>query len=74
MDLSMAGKPRAEHGDERRGDNRIECVFLTCLQSDFSFLSTVLYYSGIRMHRADTLEEADFLLTVTSSTVFLSDI
>lgn len=48
-------------------------MFLTCFRSDFSFLASVLYYSSIRMHRADTLDEADFLLTVTSSTVLLSD-
>lgn len=48
-------------------------MFLTCFCSDFSFLASVLCYSSVRMHRADTLDEADFLLTVTSSTVFLSD-
>ena len=64
---------RAERRDQKPGDNRIECVFLTCFRSDFSFLATVLYYSRIRMHRAETLDEADFLLTVTSSTVLLSD-
>jgi len=52
----------------------MECVYLTCFQSEFSILALVLQYSGIRMHRADTLEEADFLLTVTGSTVLLSDV
>ena len=48
-------------------------MFLTCFRSDFSFLATVLYYSRIRMHRAETLDEADFLLTVTAGSVFLTD-
>ncbi|HTP35275.1 MAG TPA: hypothetical protein VMJ75_24025 [Candidatus Acidoferrales bacterium] len=52
----------------------IDCVFLTCFQYDFSFLATVLHYSHIRFHRADTLDEADFLLTVTGGTVLLSDV
>jgi DNA-binding NtrC family response regulator len=62
-----------EYGDSRPEDHRIHCVFLTCFPSDFSFLATVLYYSRIRMDRADTLDQADFLLTVTPSTVLLSD-
>jgi DNA-binding NtrC family response regulator len=69
----MAEQLQAQYRDQEPVTNRIECVFLTCFRSDFSFLATVLYYSSIRMHRADTLDEADFLLTVTSSTVFLSD-
>src|ERR1039458_1115216 len=69
----MAEQLRAQYRHQGPLDNRIECVFLTCFRSDFSFLASVLYYSSIRMHRADTLDEADFLLTVTSSTVLLSD-
>jgi DNA-binding NtrC family response regulator len=53
--------------------DRIECVSLTSFRSDFSFVATVLQYSGIRMHHARSVEEADFLLTVTGGTVFLSD-
>lgn len=53
---------------------RIQCVYLTCFQSNYSFLADVLQYSAIRVHRAETVEEADFLLTVTGSTVLLSDI
>jgi hypothetical protein len=51
----------------------IDCVFLTCFDSDFSFLANVLLGS-IRMHRAETLEQADFLLTVTCGTVLLTDV
>src|SRR5579872_6285939 len=54
--------------------HRVECVYLTCFRSTFSTLSTVLHYSGVRMHRAESLEEADFLLTVTDATAFLSDV
>ena len=53
--------------------DRIECVFLTSFRSEFSFLATVLNYSGIKMRQAESVEEADFLLTVTGGTVFLSD-
>ena len=54
--------------------DRIGCTYLTCFRSEFCVLATVLHYSGIRMHRAETVEEADFLLTVTGSTVLLSDV
>jgi len=56
------------------GVHRIQCVYLTCFRSEFSMLAITLQYSAIRMHRAETLEEADFLLTVTGSTVLLSDV
>lgn len=80
--LSSSGRATdlatVEHGriDRERECNpdRIQCVFLTCFRSDYSFLASVLQYSGIRMHRAETLDEADFLLTVTGGTVFLSDV
>ncbi len=52
----------------------IDCVFLTCFDSDFDFLANVLPGSAIRMHRAETLEQADFLLTVTGGTVLLADV
>jgi hypothetical protein len=56
----------------RRG--RIECVYLTSFVSASSFLTSVLQYSGVRMHAARSLEEADFLLTVTGGTAFLADV
>src|SRR5215475_6747606 len=52
----------------------IDCVYLTCFRPDFRFLATVLQYSRIRLHRAESLDEADFLLTATGATVFLSDV
>jgi hypothetical protein len=55
------------------GSEAIEAVFLTCFRNEYVFLATVLQYSRIRMHRAETLEEADFLLTVSGSTVLLTD-
>lgn len=53
---------------------RIESVFLTCFAAEFSTLATVLQFSGIRAHRAETLEEADFYLTVTGATVLVTDV
>ncbi len=64
----------AKDSDHMRSPDRIDCVYLTCIRSDFSFLAIVLQYSGIRMHQAETLEETDFLLTVTAGTVLLSDV
>lgn len=52
----------------------IECVFLTSFRSESSSMATVFQYSGVRLHRADSLEEADFLLTVTGAKVFLADV
>lgn len=71
MAHSLYAAPSRVHPPLESG--RIDCVYLTCFRSDFSFLATVLYYSRIRLHRAETLEEADFLLTVTLSTVLLSE-
>jgi len=73
--LGMSGSEQratAERSGGRIGG--IDCVFLTCFHSEFSFLALVLKYSGIRLHRADTLEEADFLLAVTGATAFLTDV
>lgn len=55
-------------------ESGIDCVFLTCFDFEFQFLATLLCYANIRMHRAETVEQADFLLTVTSGTVLLTDI
>lgn len=46
---------------------------MTCFSHDFEFLQRLLLYSEIRLHRAETLDEADFLLTVTGSKVLISD-
>ena len=52
----------------------IDCVVLTCFDSEFGFWAPVFRPCGIRMHRAQTLEKADFLLTVTEATVLLTDL
>jgi len=52
----------------------IDCVVLTCFEGDFRLWATLFRFGGIRMIRAETLEEADFLLTVTGATVMLVDI
>jgi DNA-binding NarL/FixJ family response regulator len=51
----------------------IECVFLTCFNSDFQVFAVLLRRSGIHMYCAETLEKADFLMTMTDATVLLSD-
>jgi len=72
--MARSSKPRVSRLGEVLGANRIECVYLTCFRSEFSVLATVLQYSAIRVYRAETLDEADFLLTVTGSTVLLCDV
>jgi DNA-binding NtrC family response regulator len=52
----------------------IDCVLLSSFESEFSFLQNVFRTAGIRVHHAESLEQADFLLTVTGSTVLLSDV
>lgn len=71
MDKSLYARLKREAQLPR---GRAESVFLTGFRSESCFLTTVLHYSGIRVHRADSLEEADFLLTVTESTSFLCDV
>jgi len=59
----------------RRGgaiDLRVDCVVLSSFSSEFTFLRNV-YAPAIRMHHAESVDQADFLLTVTESTVLLSD-
>jgi DNA-binding NtrC family response regulator len=51
----------------------LQCVFITCFSHDFKFFQQMLSYSEIRLHRAETLAEADFLLTVTGSKVLICD-
>lgn len=65
MQRQLPRDKRASHGD---------CVVLTAFDSEFSFFRNTLGMAGIRLHHAKTLEQADFLLTVTDTTVVLSDV
>jgi len=53
---------------------RIDCLLLTDFDSEFAFLKNVCGRLGIRMHHANTLEQADFLLMATEATVLVSDV
>lgn len=64
-----ASRPPSTSADPESAD----CVFLTCFEFEFGFLSTLLRHSGVRLHLAGMLEQADFLLTVTGATVLLCD-
>ena len=55
-------------------DGAIESVFLTSFEGAYTYFANILRYSEIHMHHARSIEEADFLLTVTGSTVLLTDI
>ena len=52
----------------------INCVVLSAFQSEFTFLRNVFRFAGLRLHHAESLDQADFLLTVTDSTVLASDV
>jgi DNA-binding NarL/FixJ family response regulator len=54
--------------------DRIECVYLTCFRPEFSCLAIVTQYSRVRMVQAESLDEADFVLTVTGARVLLTDV
>ena len=55
-------------------DLYIDCVVLTSFDGEFTFLRNVFRPAGIRMHHAQTLEDANFLLAVTGSTVLATDV
>jgi DNA-binding NtrC family response regulator len=55
-------------------DYFIDCVLLSSFEGESSFLRNVFRTAGIRVHHAESISEADFLLTVTGSTVLLSDV
>jgi DNA-binding NtrC family response regulator len=62
------------YGDKQLTDLPIHCILLTSFDAEFKFLANIFGLIGIRVHHAETLEQADFLLTVTGSTVLLSDV
>lgn len=55
-------------------DLYIDCVVLSSFESEISFLRNVFRTSGIRIHHAASIDQADFLLTVTGSTVLMTDV
>jgi len=75
--LSATDSRQAQRGVTHFGEGlagcQIHCVFITCFSHDIEFFQRLLLYSEIRFHRAETLDEADFLLTVTGSKVLISD-
>jgi DNA-binding NtrC family response regulator len=80
LNLSKA-RPPMSVDDHQRGVEPadayragIDCVCLTCFAFSIEFLATMLRSSGIRFHCAETVEQADFLLTATAGTVLLSDV
>ena len=54
-------------------DLYINCVILSPFRSEFTFLRNIFRLAGLRFHHAESLDQADFLLTVTQSTVLISD-
>jgi DNA-binding NtrC family response regulator len=51
----------------------VDCVFLSCFDHNAQFFASMLGPGGIRLHRACTVEMADFLLLATRGTVLVSD-
>jgi DNA-binding NtrC family response regulator len=73
----MQGQNRVRRRMSPLGDrdgSGIDCVVLTCFQDEWRTIATLLRYGGVRSHCAETTEQADFLLTVTGSTVLFSDV
>jgi DNA-binding NtrC family response regulator len=64
----------ASAGHKQPVDLYINCVVLSPFHSEFTFLHNVFRLTGIRMHHAESLVQAEFLLTVTGSTVLLVDV
>lgn len=58
---------------KQRG-RQIDCIVLTSNISEFTFLRNVFWLAGIRMHRAQAIDQLDYLLSVTESTVLLADV
>ena len=52
----------------------MDVVLLTAFDDEFTFLKNVLGFAGLRVHRAGSIEQADFLLLVTEAAVLLSDV
>jgi DNA-binding NarL/FixJ family response regulator len=71
--LSADDSQHSARGIRQLRECRLHCVFITCFSHDLEFYQRLLAYSEIRLHRAETLDEADFLLTVTGSKVLISD-
>jgi hypothetical protein len=47
--------------------------FLSCFDHNVRFFASMLSLGGIRVHRACTVEAADFLLLATRGTVLVMD-
>ena len=51
----------------------VDCVFLSCFDHNVQFFASMLGLTGIRLHRACTVEAADFLLLAAQATVLVVD-
>lgn len=51
----------------------VDCVFLSCFDHNIQFFASMLGLAGIRLHRACTVEAADFLLLAAQATVLVLD-
>ncbi len=51
----------------------VDSVFLTCFEYDFEVYAGLLATIGVRVRRAATLDDADFLLAVTDASILLCD-
>ena len=70
---STATATQSPKGDITSGAYGVDCVVLSCFEHDVLFFRSMLGQAGIRLHRAETVEQADFLLLANAATVLLSD-
>ena len=60
-------------GGSAAGGRGVDCVFLSCFEHEVLFFASLLAQDGIRVHRADTVQAADFLLLATGGTTLIVD-
>ena len=65
--------PLRDEGGMASMGGSVDCVVLSCFEPEVIFLASMLGQARIRLHRAETIEMADFLLLATGGTVLLAD-
>lgn len=75
MNTQLSGTEAAREAEEAMASksSRIDCVFLSCFDHNLRFYASMLGLAGIRLHRACTVEAADFQLLATGATVLVLD-
>ena len=75
MNRHLSGTTASKESEDAMASrsNGVDCVFLSCFDQNFRFFASMLGLAGIRLHRACTVEAADFLLLAAQATVLVLD-